>query len=284
MYLLAESGGTKTQWHLFDKEGIIASHRSSGMNPNVQGMEDMLAQQRGEWSPDFVVPEGTEVFFYGAGLGAKAAEQTVRDVLEDLFPGCELHLESDMLAAARAVAGEESAIVCILGTGSNCCWYDQGQIQSMRGSHGYLFNDEGSGTDLGRAIINAVLNHEIPQEEIELFNAWTGKDILDIRSEIYAAPKVNVALAEYSRFFAEYKHRPVLRIMASARFLTFVQRNVMRIDKYRELPIHFVGSVAEVYADVLYEAMGMLGLKPSKILAAPADALLEYHLAKLAKQ
>lgn len=284
MYLLAESGGSKTQWHLFDESGVLASHRSSGMNPNVQSAADMLAQQRAEWPSDFSVPQGTELYFYGAGLGAKAAEQSVREVLEALLPGSPLQIESDMLAAARAVAGDDSAIVCILGTGSNCCWYDQGQIQFMRGSHGYLFNDEGSGADLGRAIINAVLNNEIPQEEIAIFNDWSGKDILDIRSEIYSAPKVNVALAEYSRFFAEFIHRPVLRIMVSARFLSFVQRNVMRIDNYRELPIHFVGSVASVYADVLREAMGMLSLSPSKIVAAPADALLEYHVAKLGKQ
>lgn len=283
MYLLAESGGTKTQWLLFDSSGILASHRSSGMNPNVQTAADMLAQQRSEWLPEFSVPAGTEVFFYGAGLGAAAGEATIQSVLTSLLPGCPLHIETDLLAAARAVAGDDSAIICILGTGSNCCWYENGRIQYMLGAHGYLFNDEGSGADLGKSILNACLNNEIPAEEIEIFKQWAGKELLDIRSEIYAAPKTNVALAEYSRFFAEYLHRPVLRIMVAARFLTFLQRNVMRIDNFRQLPIHFVGSVASVYADVLREAMGMVNIAPSKIVAAPADALLEYHLARLAK-
>ena len=145
MHLLAESGGTKTQWYLYNQDGLQKSIRTSGMNPNTATAEAIAAQQREEWGADLPPGEGLTLDFYGAGLGAPATEATMRAILGGLFPHATIRIESDMLAAARAACGGQPGIVCILGTGSNCCFWDGQKITANLGSHGYLFNDEGSG-------------------------------------------------------------------------------------------------------------------------------------------
>ncbi len=281
MHLLAESGGSKTQWFLYDQDGLRQSFRTSGFNPNVQGEAEIERQQRLDWGDDLPSGQDLTVDFYGAGLGAPATEAIVRDMLERLFPGATLHVMSDMLAAARATAGDTAGIVCILGTGSNCCHWDGEKISATLGSHGYLFSDEGSGADLGRSIVSAMLNGELPHDVEHLFKHWAGKPLMEIRTEIYLAPKVNVALAEYSRFLAAHLDNTTVRYMVIARFMAFLTRNVQRIRGHNELPIHFVGSIAEIYADPLREALRMIQLEPSRIIGAPGEALLQYHLSRL---
>jgi glucosamine kinase len=282
MHLLAESGGSKTQWFLYDHGGHKATFKTSGFNPNVQPEADIEAQQRLDWGDALPAGAGLTIDFYGAGLGAAATEASVRSMLERLFPGAQLQVMSDMLAAARATAGDAPGIVCILGTGSNCCYWDGEKITASLGAHGYLFNDEGSGADLGRTLISALLNGEVPHDVEHLFKHWDPKPLMQIRTEVYQAPKVNAALAEYSRFLAAHLSNPTLKYMVIARFMAFLTRNVQRIHNHRELPIHFVGSIAEVYEGPLREAMALLQLAPSKIIGAPGEALLDYHRSRLA--
>lgn len=281
MHLLAESGGSKTQWFLYDKDGLRQTYRTSGFNPNVQTAAAIEQQQRMDWADQLPSGQGLTVEFYGAGLGAPATEAMVTGILQHLFPGAKLLLASDMLAAARATCGDQMGIVCILGTGSNCCHWDGSKITGNLGSHGYLFSDEGSGADLGRSIVSAVLNGEMPHDVEHLFKDWVQKPLLDVRTEIYLAPKVNVALAEYARFMAAHLDNPAIRYMAIGRFMAFFTRTVLRIKGHQTLPIHFVGSIAAVFEAPLREAMGMLKLAPASITAAPGDALFRYHLAQL---
>lgn len=281
MHLLAESGGTKTQWYLYDAKGVRSTYRTSGFNPNVQAAPEIEAQQRLDWGDDLPSGDGLTIDFYGAGLGASGTEAAVRGILQQLFAGAEIHLMTDMLAAVRATAGDAPGIVCILGTGSNCCYWDGDKIIANLGSHGYLFSDEGSGADLGKTLIGAALNGELPHHLEHKLRDWAGKPFLDIRTEIYTAPKVNTALAEYSRFLAEHLDDPSVRTLVVARFMAFLQKTVMRMRGYQEVPIHFVGSIAKVYQEPLREAMAYIQVQPATITAAPGDRLLAYHLARL---
>lgn len=278
MHLLAESGGSKTQWFLYDQGGLRASFRTSGMNPNVISATEILAQQRLEWADQLPSSDGLTVDFYGAGLGAPATEALIIGILEDLFPQATLHIASDMLAAARATCGDATGIVCILGTGSNCCYWDGNKITANLGSHGYLFSDEGSGADLGRAIVSAVLNGEVPHDVEHIFKDWVQKPLMDVRTEIYLAPKVNVALAAFAPMMAAHLDNATIKYMTISRFMAFFTRTVLRIKNHKDVPIHFVGSIAEAFEVPLREAMAMLQLKPSSILAAPGEALFQYHL------
>lgn len=277
---MAESGGTKTQWYRYDREGLQGELRTGGLNPNASDDATLAAQLRAEWSG--IDPAAvTELDFYGAGLGAPSTEARMTAILQAQFPQARLRLYSDLVAAARATAGDQLGIVCILGTGSNCCHWDGRQVTASLGSHGYLFNDEGSGADLGRALVGAALNGELPHDVEHMLRHWTGKPILEVRSEIYQAPKVSAALADYSRFLAEHLDHPTLRTIVVSRFMAFFTRTVFRIRGYQQTPLHFVGSIAEVYAGPLREALAMMHLQPASIVAAPAEALLAYHVASL---
>ncbi|MBL0020687.1 MAG: hypothetical protein IPP17_30700 [Bacteroidetes bacterium] len=281
MHLLAESGGTKTQWYLYDAQGLQREFRTSGFNPNVQSATEIEAQQRADWGQELPVGLGLQLDFTVRVLGHQGTEAIVRGILTSLFPGLTLNLRTDMLAAALATCGDAPGIVCILGTGSNCCFWDGQKITGNLGSHGYLFSDEGSGADLGRAIVSAALNGELPHHIEHKFRDWAGKPFLEIRTEIYHSPKINAALAHYSRFLAEHLDDPTIRMMVVARFMAFLNRTVLRMRDYRQTPIHFVGSISEVYQAPLREALSMLQLAPASVTAAPGEKLLAYHVSKL---
>ena len=51
----------------------------------------------------------------------------------------------------------------------------------------------------------------------------------------------------------------------------------MQYKNHEKLPIHFVGSVAYNYEQVLKEAIESMGMKPGKIIKSPMEGLIKYH-------
>lgn len=280
MYLLAESGATKTDWIYFDQSGIQGSFRTAGLNPMVQTKEEIrvgalqeLKEKLGE------MPEA--LYFYGAGLRTSDKVEIVTDLLQDIFRDSTLHIQHDLLGAARATCGKEAGITCILGTGSNSCYYDGEQIKYEIGGNGYLFGDEGSGADLGRNIIKKALNIELPAEISKDLEAWAGKSLLQIRNEAYQHPRPNYFFAQFSEFIYSQLHKPTVSIFVTARFSEFLSKTVARYNGYQDVPLHFIGSIASLYQYQLGEACKYLQLNPHKVLRAPAEALVQYHIDQL---
>lgn len=277
MYLLAESGSTKTDWIYFNGSGILESFRTVGINPMVQSEAEIREGPMAELVEQLkAVPEA--IYFYGAGLRTGDKRDLVRDLLAEHFPNSTLQVDHDLLGAARATCGHEAGITCILGTGSNSCWYDGEQITYEIGGNGYLFGDEGSGADLGRHLIKRALDIELPGEIIKEIEAWAGKPMLEIRNDAFKHPQPNYYFAGFSRFIHAKLDKPTIRVFVISRFTEFLTRTVMRYAGYQDMPIHFVGSIAALYQYELAEACGYMKLKPGRVLQAPAEALVNYHI------
>lgn len=281
--LLAESGATKTEWRLLDSDHVLHAFHGAGFNANVQSFEQIEAQLRTEVLPvlrPLPSAQGVKIVFYGSGFSnpsyCRRMEQVMAQVFAEQQPPA-IHAMHDMLAAARAAAQDQPAVVCILGTGSNSCYYDGKSVVRSRGGFGYLFGDEGSGAHLGRMLLKGFLDEELPLDIQADFEAAQGMDIYALKNQVYKAEKPNVMLAALAPFVSKYTHRPEINAMVRNCFDAFVQKTIARYDGYRDLPLFVIGSIASHFRDCLRDACEAADAPIPQLVPKPIEGLVRFH-------
>ena len=275
--LLAESGASKTEWRLIDETDTLLAFRAGGINANVQRFPDIAAALKTEVAPRVAdMPPGL-VYFYGASFARPEFNEPMAALLAETTGATRAVVRHDLLAASRAAAGREPAVVCILGSGSNACLYDGKQITAQRGGHGYLFGDEGSGADLGKRLLKGLLDEELPSEFAAQFQAEFGADPTAYKHYTYAAERPNVRLAALAPFVRGRLSLPEVAALAEAAFGDFLDKTVRRLPGAKDLPVHFVGSVAFHFRETLIQVCAARNIVPGKIIAAPIDNLVRFH-------
>ena len=272
--LLADSGSTKTDWALLGGDGQAMEFQTAGINPFYQSEEDIRLAMR-EVLP-FV--DGAclgKVYFYGAGCAfpekIRMVESAVAGVLQ--VP-CEVH--SDLLAAARALCGHRPGIACILGTGSNSCFYDGQAMVANVSPLGFILGDEGSGAVLGKLLVADCLKGVLPPLVQERFFRRFGLSRQEVMDRVYKQPFPNRFLAGLSPFLLENMGEPSVRAIVLESFRSFFRRNVMQYD-YRRHAVHFTGSVAWHYREWLEQVAREEGMEVGIILPRPMEGLERYH-------
>ena len=281
MFLLADSGATKTDWILFDGSGTQKRLRTSGINPMVQTEVQIRTNALTDLSELLTGEKIDKVFYYGAGLRTTGKVEIMTKLLKELFPEAEMEVNHDLLGAARATCGDEKGITCILGTGSNSCWYDGNEIKMEIGGHGYILGDEGSGADLGKTLVKKALDNELPENAKKDLEEYAGKPLLELRNEIYQHPRPNYYFASLAKYIAERKEQPLYHGLVLGRLTTFIGKTVIKYYGYPEMPVHFIGSIAQVFEKELRMACEIFSLKMGRIVQAPAETLVEYHLTRM---
>lgn len=278
MYLLADSGATKTDWFLFNENGIQTKHRTGGINPMIQSEVEIRTGPLSDLSELLGETKVQEIFYYGAGLRTPDMAASLKKLLGELRPDTRAHIHHDLLGAARATCGTKPGIACILGTGSNSCWFDGTNIIGEIGGNGYILGDEGSGADLGKTLIKKALDAELPQDYIQRLEAYAGKTILELRNEAYRGPRPNYFFAQFAQYIGDNIDDPFFHGLVLARFTTFIGNTILKYNGYKDMPIHFIGSISKVFEKELRMACEIFDLKLENIIRAPADALVDYHL------
>lgn len=276
MLLIADSGSTKTDWCIVLNDTLIKRIETKGMNPFFQSEEEIRQALTVSLLPQ--LPEGTfnSVHFYGAGCTLEKAPVLRRAIADSLPVVGNIKAHSDMLAAARGLCGHEAGIACILGTGSNSCFYDGKEIVSNISPLGFILGDEGSGAVLGKLLIGDVLKNQLPPAIKEAFLKEFDLTAPEIIDRVYRQPFPNRFLASLSPFIARHLEEPALRALVFNSFTAFLRRNVMQYD-YGHYPVHFIGSVAHCYKEILQEAAQETGVSIGKILQSPMEGLISYH-------
>lgn len=271
--LIADSGSTKTEWALIT-EDTVQTIITSGINPVHMGAEEIgtLLEQ------EFTLPVGPigSVWFYGAGcIPAKCDDMA--EVLHRFFGTEIVSVESDLLGAARGISGKQPGVACILGTGSNSALYDGNKIVNNVPPLGYILGDEASGADLGKRLIGNLLKGLLPREIEEAFYSEYPLEYAEIIETIYRKPGANRFLARFCPFICKHVDHPAIRSMVEQAFGDFVERNIMRYDGIRELPVSFTGSVAYYFEKPLRDVLKKYGLTVGKIDRSPMTGLIQYH-------
>ena len=219
-----------------------------------------------------------EVYYYGAGCLSDEICSNVSRSIAACVPGAKtISVNSDLLAAARALCGTEPGIACILGTGSNSCYYDGKEIKGNVSPLGYILGDEGSGAVLGKLLVGDVLKNQLPKALCEKFLKEYNLDRMAIIQKVYKEPAANRFLASLSPFLIQNIEEPAIHRLVLNAFKAFFVRNIENYEGYKQLPVSFVGSVAHYYRDVLGEAAKALDITIGNIIKSPMEGLLKYH-------
>ncbi len=271
--LIAESGATNTSWRLIG-DGAAKSLATKGLNPVQLSAEEIGKVLADEVAP-FAGASVEKVWFYGAGAVGEG-RKTLEESLAKTFPAAEIAVESDLLAACRALFGEKSGIACIIGTGSNCCFWDGTAITGVTRAGGYILGDEGSGANMGKMLLGDYVKGLLPAAlEKELTRRY-GLSYETIVQKVYRESGAGRYLASFSPFIAEHRNHPYIKALIEESLQAFVSRNVARYDA-RRYSVGFVGSVAEVYQDILGQIFRNAGFKLGPRMTSAIDALAEYH-------
>lgn len=274
MMVIADSGSTKTSWILVNN-GVNQSITTAGINPMYQDEESIYSLLRDEFKPEITEP--VSVFFYGAGCINNDVNSTVRNALNRFFNIKELTVGTDLLAAARSLCGKSEGIACILGTGSNSCYYDGNGIVKNVSPLGFMLGDEGSGAVIGRKFISDLLKNQLHESIRTKFLESTGLTVAQIMDHVYRKPFPNRFLARFTVFIHENIELPGLRDIVKSSFTDFFERNIRQYTEALRLPVHFTGSVAFHFRAILTEVAAECGYQTGRITASPSDGLIEFH-------
>ncbi len=274
--LIADSGSTKCEWCLLSngKKKII---NTQGISPYFVKREDIVAILENELIPELKNVEVEELYFYGTGLTNPANEKVVRLALKQVFSGVEIMLEDDLLGAARALCGREKGIACILGTGANSCYYNGKKIVKNSPGLGYILGDEGSGSYLGKKVIQYYLYNTFDEELMYRFNKQYNVTKDEILNSVYKKPLANRYLASYAYFLAENRGHYMIENIIEDGLNDFFFNHLYKYEETWKMPINFTGSIAFGFKDILQELCHTYELELGTIMQSPMDGLIEYH-------
>lgn len=277
MILIADSGSTKTDWRFLEENGHISQARTKGFNPYYQDREAIEKELREALIPQLAALPA-KIYYYGAGISSEENTAIIREALSTVFPETtHIEVNHDLLASARALCGREEGIACILGTGANCCVYDGENIVSTIGGLGYLFGDEGSGASLGRQLLSEYLHHSLPKNLNDAFDKRYSTSRDEILTNVYKKPMPNRYLAGFSKFLFHHKNDPHVYRMIYLSFAEFMEKNVLKCPNHQHYKVHFVGSVAYYYSDILRQVANDKHIVLRNILETPIAGLTLYH-------
>jgi N-acetylglucosamine kinase-like BadF-type ATPase len=274
--LVADAGGTKAEWrfvHHPHAEAATIAFRTDGFNANLEAMSAMERRLTDEVLPRLPASPD-KVFFYGAAFSTDEYCTAWAAALKRALGAKTAMAEHDLLGAARAAAHGKPAVVCILGTGSNSCFFDGQNIVAQRGGHGYIFGDHGSGADIGKRLLADILDGDAPAEIVHAFTQTYGPP-KSVRSQTYRHPKPSVFLASLVPFIVQHP-TPYTEQLVSAAFSDFLERTVMRLC--RPEPVRFVGSLAKQFDNILLNVCAAKNIRVGGFVPNPIEALVEYHL------
>ncbi len=278
MILIADSGSTKTDWCVVEKGELVQQIFTKGTNPFFQSEEEISNEIATALLPELKTNEFDAVYFYGAGCGFPDKIAVVhRALTQHLKVEGEVEVATDMLAAARGLCGREAGIACIMGTGSNSCYYDGESIVANVSPLGFILGDEGSGACLGKLMVGDLLKNQMTPELKEKFLAQFNLTPADIIDRVYRKPFPNRFLASLSPFLAQNISEPCVHDLVLNSFKAFFKRNIMQYENYQNLKVNLIGSVAYYYKEVLAEAAEAMGIQLGTIIQSPMEGLIKYH-------
>lgn len=277
MTIIADCGSTKCDWLLVHSGRDQQLENTVGFSPFFHSTEEIKAIVSTQLLPKLKAETVTHIWFYGTGVHDEHRADIILKALQAVFPDAKIEVEHDLLGAARATCGRSAGIACILGTGSNSCYYDGVKILDNVPSLGWLLGDEGSGTHLGKALLRAWYYRELPTDLNTAFAAAYPEGPDAIKDRVYEKG-ANAYLATFTRFLGDNLNHPYVKNLVAASLGEFLDRHVCKYSGYQHVPVHFVGSIAHHFQEVLVKCMDDRRLKPGTVVRKPIYPLSDYHL------
>lgn len=274
--LIADSGSTKTEWCLLNGKSAKTFY-TQGLSPYFLSSEQIEYVINEELRPKMKKVEPEEIFFYGTGCSNTENVKLVKKAIQKVFAGAGVSVDHDLMGAAKALCGNEKGIACILGTGSNSCYYNGKKIVKNSPGLGYVLGDEGSGAYLGRKVIQYFLYKTFDGDLMDRFQAKFNTNSDEILTAVYKKPLPNRYLASFVIFLVENRGHFMVENIIEDGFNDFFFNHIYKYSESWTLPINFTGSVAYGFRDVLKDLCSSYELELGKVIKKPMDGLVKFH-------
>lgn len=281
MILIADGGSTKADWICLDKNGNqVFKARTNGLNPEILNAETVLKRIQENKEITSYKNKITEVYFYGAGCGTERLTTLLKSIFESFFTNAKVVVKEDTFAAVYAVT-TKPGIVCILGTGSNSCYFDGENVEVRVPSLGYILMDEASGNHFGKILIQDYYYKKMPRKEAELFEKQFDLDADTIKRNIYKEENPNAYLATFAEFLLRNERTAYFNKVLRKGIVEFFKNRVLTYKESEEVPVHFVGSIAFFGKDIIEDVANYYRIVLGKVIRRPIEGLIEFHREKL---
>ena len=278
MILIADSGSTKCDWKLMNGNQDVGAISTIGFNPFFHSEAIISATIKVQGLLSKYADQVTDIYFYSAGCSSPELNQVVENALRSLFTKAKILVDHDVLGAALAACQGERGVACILGTGSNSCYYDGQSVYEEIPSLAYILGDEGSGSWYGKQVLRDYLYKLDMPEGLRQDLIGQGHDKDSILENIYMKDHANVYLASFMKTISKYRQTEYVSSMIREGMRAFLARHVCCFAQHKEVPTNFVGSIAFYFQDILKSEANKLGITIGNVIKKPIDGLVEYHL------
>jgi N-acetylglucosamine kinase-like BadF-type ATPase len=279
MKLIVDSGSTKTDWIAIDNNGKkLFETQTLGLNPQV--LSEYILEERiiNNYEIYQSRKKISELFFYGAGCGTDPPKNLIKKVFKPIFENANILIKEDTYAAIYSCCSPgDKAIVSILGTGSNCSYFDGKNVHQKITSLGYILMDDASGNYFGRQLLRDCYFNKMPLNLQEKFKKEFELEPELIKDHLYKKPNPNTYLAKFAKFLVQNKDLKYSKKLIKKGFNLFIKNQIRQFDNHLEVPLHFVGSIGYYLQEDLKKSLDSKGLQCGKILKKPIDGLVAYH-------
>ena len=278
MILVADSGSTKADWIAGANGAVQATFHTKGFNPFFHNREFIIRELQSAAGFSEIRSQVKEVYFFGAGCSSVERNEIIAAALREFFIEANVIVEHDMLGTALAVCDGKPGVACILGTGSNICYFNGTSISETRHGLGYIIGDEGSGSYYGKKILAWYLYRILPADLHESFQSRYNLDKESIIKSVYKDPDPNVFLASFASFLSDHMHHSFIQQLVTKGTTEFFDTNVLSYQESSSVPVHFVGSIAWFFRDVISIVAAEKNITVGKIIQKPVTGLAAYFL------
>lgn len=279
MVAIVDSGSTKTDWVILDDfKKVFLKTETIGFNPNFINKELIVPEIEKNNSLSSVKSSITRIFFYGSGCGIQKNCETIEEELSKVFANASITVKEDLMAAAYAAYDGKPAIVCIMGTGSNSCYFDGKNLKIKLPSLGFLMGDEGSGSAIGKQLVRRYFMQKLPEDLHREFEDTYQLTIDEALKNMYHTTRPNAYLADFNKFVVERKEHPYFQQMVFDEMMNFFDYQVLPYEEAKDAEINFIGSIAYYYENILRSAAAKLNLNVGHVVQKPIESLVNYHI------
>ena len=279
MIFVVDSGSTKTDWIALDNSGeVLFSTQTLGLNPQVLPSAILTERIINNYELYQNREKVSHVHFYGAGCGVESPARRIEKVFKEIFTSSKFSILEDTYAAVYASTEPNTpAIVCIIGTGSNCTYFDGRDIEQRITSLGYVLMDEASGNFFGKQLIRAYYFKTMPEDLAKKFEEEYDLSPDQIKENVYRKENPNTYLAKFAQFIVKNKEVLEMKFIIEDGLQRFISHQILQFENAKDVPIHFIGSIAHYLRDEIDIALKRNGLCLGNVVRRPIDGLVQYH-------
>ena len=282
MILIVDSGSTKSDWIAVDNNGkqLLEKLRTKGLNPEVLTEKKLIKTIKKNETLKANREAVTHIYFYGAGCGTDRGKVLVKNALKEVFGSAEIHVDEDTMAAVYGTISQvdQAAVVCILGTGSNCSYYDGKKLHQRVQSLGYILMDDAAGNYYGKQLIRDYYFNKMPEDIKVAFGSKYNLEADFIKYNIYKQPFPNAYLANFAEFMFLNKDSEYILELIKKGLRIFVENYIMQYkEELKTVPVHFAGSIAYFAQDEIKEVAKEMGFTVGNFERRPIEGLVKFH-------